>query len=264
MQSADQPAMLSALGLLGITDPNVAFIRDGGNDGTAVIGNPNKPFATPQGAYNAGATMWDFGVGGWGDVTLSDTANIVIRGAGVDKTTLGTIYLAGHGLNLTDSGIQSVMINNITHGIDVAQSSGLTLRAVYVGGNVSTRPAKRATEDPGHSAQGIVVYGPSHISYLEAPGGEGGDNANDEGPSPDGGTGGEVTIHPGNLIGSGCDVSGGQPGTNANSGGPGAQGQGGILTIIQSTVQTAVIGGSVGAPTILGCVIDNAFVANGL
>ena len=73
-----------------ISNPSIAHVQTNGDDGTAVIGDPSKPFATPQAAYNAGATVLCLGVGSFGGITgLSQ--DIMLIGCGATRSFVGNI-----------------------------------------------------------------------------------------------------------------------------------------------------------------------------
>jgi hypothetical protein len=89
-----------------ITGTGFAYVRSGGT-GTGTIGNPALPFPTAQAAWNAGARLFELGVGIHTITHVSDpsdTINIFVRGAGRDLTTLNFSFTGTEGVA---GGIQS-------------------------------------------------------------------------------------------------------------------------------------------------------------
>lgn len=90
-----------------ITGTGFAYVRSGGNNSTAVIGNPSLPYLTAQAAWNAGARLFELGVGSHTITHVSDpsdTINIFVRGAGRELTTLNFSFTGTEG---EAGGIQS-------------------------------------------------------------------------------------------------------------------------------------------------------------
>ncbi len=103
MQSADQSAMVAALGI-NFNDTNVAFIRANGHDDSG-DGSRFNPFRNWQPAIDAGFKSFDFGSGTFLDInaTLPTTGSYYIIGAG--NTNIPTVTIAvGGGTNIQDIG----------------------------------------------------------------------------------------------------------------------------------------------------------------
>lgn len=96
-----------------ISTPGIAYVTSGGSDVTGTIGNPGKPFATLQQAYDqlraggfSGAITLDIGVGTFGVLTTSGNLDLCLLGKGVEQsicsalyiTEAGTVHLRGNGL----------------------------------------------------------------------------------------------------------------------------------------------------------------------
>jgi hypothetical protein len=75
-----------------ITGTGLAYVRTGGDNSTAVIGNPSKPYSTGQAAWNANATSFDFGPGSFSiDAAFGSggySLPIYVQGAGISASTL--------------------------------------------------------------------------------------------------------------------------------------------------------------------------------
>lgn len=113
------------LGSASFSTPKIAYVQSDGNDGTAAIGNPGRPYLTPQAAYTAAAAAAGvgnghiiyFGVGNFGTITLAADwdANVAIAGTGRQTSFLSSIVASGPGINinLTDAGDKSLAIAQI-------------------------------------------------------------------------------------------------------------------------------------------------------
>ena len=129
-----------------ITGTGFAYVRSGGNDTTGTIGDPSKPYATAQAAWDDGAVAFDFGPGvSWSiDAVFGFGAgapsNIFFKGAGaqssVSLTWRGEDNAEGDGrnspqLNLISDG--SVYISLTIAGGDATHESD-----PYAGGSVGS------------------------------------------------------------------------------------------------------------------------------
>ena len=126
-----------------ITGTGFAYVRTGGNNATAVIGDPSKPYSTGQAAWNANATRFDFGVGsfsidaafgsgGYSDaiyvqgVGLASELNLTWRGengsesAGVTAPALNLLSNKNIIINLTIEGGDAASVGDPYDGGDVA------------------------------------------------------------------------------------------------------------------------------------------------
>lgn len=63
MRTTTLSAAQSAIGSIPVYNPGVAYIQTNGNNGTAELGNPAKPYLTAQVAFDAGAVSFHLGVG---------------------------------------------------------------------------------------------------------------------------------------------------------------------------------------------------------
>jgi hypothetical protein len=59
------PTFATPSGGSSITGTGLAYVRTGGNDTTGTIGDPSKPYATAQAAWDDGADSFEFGEGNW-------------------------------------------------------------------------------------------------------------------------------------------------------------------------------------------------------
>lgn len=101
----------------------VAYVTSSGNDSTGQIGDISFPYATMQAAYNAGATMFELGIGTFAGITaLTGTiARLKVRGSGgvsmtpESRTVVTDLKKSGGsiGIRLEDVGYQSVFFTNI-------------------------------------------------------------------------------------------------------------------------------------------------------
>jgi len=131
-----------------ITGTGFAYVRTGGNDTTGTIGDPSKPYATAQEAWNDGARSFDIGVGPFSiDAAFgsgqSATA-IYVRGTGSAGGSPSTLSLTWRGENgseqngftapeLTLNSDKSVVLNVTIEGGDGTTA----LSDVFTGGNVA-------------------------------------------------------------------------------------------------------------------------------
>lgn len=121
--------MQSLLGAGGaISTPLVYYVQTNGDNGTGERGNPSKPYATAQAAYNAAATysaansnppiLIQFGVGSHTGITLTDTAWLAnIRLGGVPGATLAGITMAASAAPENDIGNPSGWLDLTSDGI---------------------------------------------------------------------------------------------------------------------------------------------------
>jgi hypothetical protein len=126
-----------------ITGTGIAYVRSGGNDTSGTIGDPSKPYATAQAAWDDGADAFEFGEGTW--TILAEFAfgeggpsvvHVVGPGATLNFTWRGESPAEGSGvntppLNLTSDGILG--INLTIEGGDAASES-----SSYPGGSIGS------------------------------------------------------------------------------------------------------------------------------
>lgn len=152
---SDNAALQAALDAAGgsLAIPATAWVQtagNGGNDGTGELGNPAKPYATMQAAYNAGGTILHVGAGTFAGITVS--ANLVVSfiGAGRARTTIGLLRSTAGTAVVQDLGMHSATVGKI---------------ATY--GEDSTTPGS-----PGQAGRSCVVHG-CYCNYVWARGGAG-------------------------------------------------------------------------------------------
>lgn len=111
-----------------ISTPLVYYVQTNGDNGTGERGNPSKPYATAQAAYDAAATysaansnppiLIQFGVGSHTGITLTDTAWLSnIRLGGVPGATLAGITMAASPAAENDLGQPSGWLDLTSDGI---------------------------------------------------------------------------------------------------------------------------------------------------
>lgn len=127
--------MQSLIGAGGaISTPLVYYVQTNGDNGTGERGNPSKPYATAQSAYNAAATysaansnppiLIQFGVGSHTGITLTDTAWLAnIRLGGVPGATLAGITMAA-------SAAAENSVGQNSGWLDLTSDSLLTITAI--------------------------------------------------------------------------------------------------------------------------------------
>ena len=200
-----------------------AFVSATGNDATAAVGDPARPFRTAQAAFDAAAAGGDrvlrFGAGDFGGITLAADwpERISLAGAGATVTRLGGIIARG---------APGVAGANETSGSPATPGTN--------GGNGWT--VRIATD-------GAINLG--QIDLSGGPGGDGGQNLDGTYPPDSGGGGGTG----GTLELTGCVLDEvfangagfGQPGFY----GPG--GFGGTITLINCTVGAITANGGAGS-----------------
>lgn len=202
------PPAVSTGGSAAVSNPGVAYVRTGGDDDTAQVGNPAKPFATGTAAFEAGARSFDFGVGSFDLITDGSGTALHVRGRGTQHTTVNLTHNGEDGDKGADGSAESGNADG-GRGGDAQQTGNLTLSS-------------------DHSA--LIV--------LVARGGNGGDGGNgiNHGNGGDGGHGGAwPIISMSGVIGTlyletGAGGSGGMgsgDGMNGNSGEPGGSPGGG-------------------------------------
>lgn len=174
----------------GVTDAGVAFVRTGGNNATAAIGDRSKPYSTIQAADAAGADVIDLGEGSFGDWTPV-RGLYYLRGTGQTKSGIGVVTAASN-VTIWDLGHRTWAMNGMTiaAGSTVAMEGGVNLGTTT--GNVTNATAGT-----------LVLNGPAvfvgAISLADT----------------DAGTGGNVTVNGPALVMASVDVSSamGTPGT---------------------------------------------------
>lgn len=193
------------------------YVRNDGDDGTAVIGNPNKPFETAQAAWNANIAFTSIKL----DIGVSVSANIVVAAA----NSIEDIYIRGAGsggaetpyaaisvpvlsnlnfvnetafvFNFVDEGYWSVELNIIDniggHTTDTFHTFSKCIVSTFdgsgpngvngVNGGIGTAGAA------GSEAVGLKLYD-SKLASCDVSGGNGGNGGNSSDPDEVGGAGG--------------------------------------------------------------------------
>lgn len=236
--------------LISITD--VAFISSSGNDGTAEIGNPAKPFATAGAAVTEGALILVIEAGLSATLTHSGPLILTVFGYGASVSSLSitnddavTIY--GNGSDMLSISVSSIGSAGINGATGAQDSPGDTGGAGGVGGSITV---SGATIISSTSAGGSGGYGgsggPASVPADGQNGGVGGV----------GGNGGNTTLSycmvnavstaggAGGVGGVGSDA--GNDGSTAQNGGNGgtggAAGTGGNLELYRCELITSATG----------------------
>jgi len=210
-------------------DPSVAYVRSTGNAGGA-IGDPSRPFATAQQAYNAGARTFDLGIGNFGTLTVTGNQTLRFRGKGYDVSILnGIVGEPNTTINVTDYGNKSMNMGQL-----------------IVNGTPGAAGGSNEPGEPGSNA-GILTVNNAKGTDLSLVGGDGGAAGSSDPDPQDGGAagiGGTLVLNGSEFAT--CQVYGGEGGTSAE-GSPGASGAGGSVTLNNSTVQDVFLNGGTGA-----------------
>jgi hypothetical protein len=162
-----------------ISTPRVYYVELGGNDSTAVPGDPAHPYLTPQAAYDdmaadSYAGMIQIGVGVFaGSITVSAPPlfPISIRGRGMHVSSIGGIFSGGISLNVSSD--QSVILGNVS-----------------LSGFVSGSPTGEAGANGGNLGMVGCVASAITLNGTVGNPGTNGEAGNDTTPGYNGGTGG--------------------------------------------------------------------------
>lgn len=214
----------------GLYYPEMAFVyAASGNDTSGAVGDPTKPFATIQSAYNAGAKNFSI-LGMVGDLLLGSSESLAFFGVNAATSKIGTIScIQGVGYaNLRGNGRDMVSIDQIT----------------FTGDAGITGPTLGIDGTQGVSSPDFALYGVS-ITAITLAGGSGGagstgttDPGSGEGSAGGGGgNGGGV----GNVSLYDCSLHGVISLTGGDGGGGGTGGDAG------STYNSAGQGGAGGS-----------------
>lgn len=201
---------------------------NGGSDGTGIVGDPARPFATMAAAYTAGARTFYLGAGTHAGLSQTGALDVNIMGLGKTVTTITVIESTNEGaITVRDIGMQSCTIT-------------------ILGANASTTAAGAG----GGKTSSVIIAENCSIGDVNDRGGHGGDDDTTNNAGPGGGVGG-VTLTRCTVTGTVSAVGGdgGDTAEMANDGGVGAMG--GIVTLNESTVAgvdaTGGAGGDSGA-----------------
>lgn len=203
-----------------ITTPRVLYVETTGNNGTAVVGDPSKPYATAQAAFDAARALS-------GDYVL----HIGVGSFSVTTTEIwpARISVSGRGFNASFLVIET--------DDDVTLASDKTVHVSIVAtGTAGNGESMGSTGDPGSNGPSIILH--RVFGYVISQGGtggaggtgSGGDTMTPGGTGGDGGPGGNG----GSLVLVDCSLSqarsiggaGGAGGAGGNDGGAGAGGSG--------------------------------------
>ncbi len=203
---SDNPALAAALAAAGtaLSIRKTAWVEtsaNGGNDATGAVGNPAKPYATMQSAYNAGARVFLLGEGAFAGLTInSSDVSIALRGWGRALTVVtqisGDISSPGS-WNIHDLGGQSVAIGTINYVPNTGGINGGTVvlnNALVNSINAYGVQADEFNSEPGGSGGTVVFRGICEVvASVDVSGGTGslGDS---EITSGNGGNGGQVLV----------------------------------------------------------------------
>ncbi|MFZ2278226.1 MAG: hypothetical protein WAW39_10520 [Prosthecobacter sp.] len=211
----------------GIKYPEMAFVYEAsGNDTSGAVGDPARPFATIQAAYNAGAKNFSI-IGTVGDLLLGSSDSLAFFGVNSDTSKIGTIScIQGVGYaNLRGNGRDMVSIDQITFTGDP--------------GMIGTSVGMDGTD--GVTSPSFALYGVSvtAITLVGGTGGTGSTGTTDPGSGDgyaggnagSGGGAGDVSLYDCSLIGN-VSLTGGNGGIGGTGGDAGSTnnsaGQGGV------------------------------------
>ncbi len=237
---------------------NLAYLSNLGNDSLARIGDRDRPFATLQAAYNAGARSFDCGAGFFGSLVCDGSAStLYFTGAG---TVVGDIYTQ-FDLEIYASGGELVRLGNITgQGSSTTGTIGdpggsgpiLSLSHCYVVGNVNSIGGDGAANHfsgpggPGGGGGRIILFDTHVTGNVLSRGGNGG--VGDAWPGGAGGNGERILLRANSTVDLDVTSAGGDGGATDSSIGS-AGGNGGEVDVQQSTVlgTASAPGGAAGA-----------------
>jgi len=236
----------------------VAFVETTGDNATAVMGDPGKPYQTMQVAYDAGAKVFFLGGGTHAGITTTGVIKINVLGRGRDgsgtstKTTVTTINSTdGGAVTVGDLGHFSVLFSTIESTF-AATGGSVTLRGCYAttvralakgGAGSVTMTHSRALTIHCYGAEAGQSGGSATLLYSQATTvnlyGNNGALSSDSGtPGGNGGNGG--TLNAQNSIVTTVNADGGNGGENDATGTGGDGGDGGNVTLLFTPFLTAV------------------------
>jgi hypothetical protein len=254
----------SGLLLPDVSGPGIAYLASNGNDSTAVVGDPFRPFATAQAAFNAEPQMIFGGIGNFGNIS-GLTGALFLCGVGSGLTVFGSI--TGIGGNVFGNGRDNVTVGDII--IQAANGSDGAVgvpSASEAGGNGTNGSNVDNVVVEGLNVNGDIVLAPG----AGGTGGYAGDFAfafgqtATPGNGGNGGAGATLTVINCNVSGfvvseNGTGGNGGAGGNCTDMTGPGGDGGNGgnagpaigIIVVRNSKVgdfyAAASVGGTAGA-----------------
>lgn len=237
--------------------PGEAWVSTSGSDTLGVIGDPNRPFATPGGVpgASAGTVTLHLGVGTFSLFTSTPAAFINVRGAGSGRTSFSVLISPGAtGVNICDIGGQSMTLSvsgsaesadltppvSDTDGADgLAAATGVVIRNAYVfnaeviGGAAGPCGYANSIDTVGGTggAGGVITFYHCKVDSCSVVGGRGGEGAdNAPGHFANGGAGGsagQATFYHSEVLS--VSLAGGGEGPANGSGSAGAAGASGTV-----------------------------------
>lgn len=238
---------------------------NGGNDATAEIGNPAKPFATMQAAYDHADAPRTFYVGAGTHAGISTTGavNINILGLGISVTAITLIKstTAAAQTTVQDLGVHTFTATTIGHNptspadvnTDGNLGSNVNLRnvralSVYVKGQGGGGyDADTDNGWSGGSAGTFNSYGRCWIDNIYGQGGNGGEGGPSGGAGGSGGNGAVLNLFNGDRIGAfNIDGGSGGGGSFLGSGGDAGELYGSFFTVVNASSIQAGDGDGVG------------------
>ena len=196
---------------------DAAWLSNSGNDTTGTVGDPTKPYATAQAAYDDGATVFfvhpKSGGGNYGNITATGNVSLTIVPLGA-SARFGTVTADGYAVQLFGDGMrEKVWFANIFNSTSTGGSSGsVSLYGVTVTGNIVTTPQQPSGNSQGGNGGPVDLYDSYVGGYVDVSGGMGGNGAETGAPGGAGGTGGSVSLMRGSYVQGTINASGGQGG----------------------------------------------------
>lgn len=268
----------------------LAFLTADGSDVTGAVGNPNKPFATLQAAFNAGAGSFWCGPGNFGALNVGNTnRNLYFNGVDAvigDITGTTDVQLYGlPGRNVLFGSITATGANGAAGGVDQDGAAGtvgpaitcyqctLTGNVRSIGGNGGAIGTGTATSGGAGANGGLVTLDECQVEgEVTSTGGTGGAGGTHAGGP--GGNGGDIHIIHFSRVYSNTRSQGGDGGAGDTNGGGGGNGGAVLVQCAQAGPVTEPKGsggasggtpgsdGADGTVTKLAAVIDGVFYAS--
>lgn len=121
-----------------ISNPGVAYVQTNGNNATAEIGNPAKPYLTAQAAFDAGARSFELGRGVTTSIAYSVegyfSLAIFAQGKGRDQSVINlNIQSIDSEFHLILRSNKSMLFNNVTLTRGASGPVTLTAMDCYIG-----------------------------------------------------------------------------------------------------------------------------------
>ena len=196
VEAANAAAQRSALGVSTISTPQIYYVETNGNNATAEVGNPAKPYLTAQAAYDAGvgaATSFvlELGVGNFVISTNGDTFSGHCRavngqGGGFSNSSYAT--LLDIDTRVSGGGGATTNNNGTTAGSVGGEFNSLILGIVATGQGVTVTDTNSYTAGDGGT---VYIQGTAQVYYINTRGGSS-DGSTDGDVT--GGNGGSITI----------------------------------------------------------------------